>query len=551
MRGAPDRRGSALGGAALLPTALAAVLVTVPAVAQGFGYLAFPLPLFPLLPFAAFVLGLALSGEIRTITLRAASVGLLTVGALQLIALFGAQPLIVGVPAALLAAAAVAWRFPIAMLLSMIVVSGTYGTLDAYLKLKHGIYVDLVLASAWMATIWRLVRYGSPQRAWVWPGVAAVGIYMAITVLELPLAPESSAALRSLRSSTWYAMTFLLIAYAPLPSGASRRLARGVLLVATVVGAYAVLRWQIGPSQKEATLAAISSYTNFVDGKLGVFGSFTSRKELAAWAAFAMPLCLAYAIGMKDAWRLVAAAGAALAAVAVFVSEVRIGLLAGVAGTVVTFALVQASRGLPGLRLGATLASLLLVLAVGVGGFALAASSSSGASARFAKIFNPSTDLSVAGRTYKWRTAWSEIQSAPFGHGLGSAGVGQIRDGRFVTIASFDLDNGYLKVAYEQGLALAVLYVVALLALLLGLALRTLAASRPGDAVFGAAGCGALVVLLALMTAGVYQEGLPALLGWVLVGIGVRSFAAVPAPAHVRSSRVVPAELGLAPVRAT
>ncbi len=519
----------------LLATLAATALTCLPGLLQLYGYAGFgTLPLFPIAPVIVFVIGLGFDGALRKILLTAAGCGLLLLLALYLAVGVESQPAYGLVPIAVLSGAVAAARAPVATALVVAAISGAYGTIAAYTSIKHGIVVDFLLLSLWLAALWSLSRGAEQARAWIWPGVIGISAYLLLTGLSVAFADDTAAALRSFRSSGWYAMAFVLVAYAPWPRGSLMKLTRGLLVIALAVGGYALLRWQIGASVKETELARLTSYTNFLDGELGVVGTLTSRKELAAWGAMVLPLCVAYALAMNDAWRTVAGAGAIACAGAVFVTEVRIGLVAALAGVAVTLLLIQLAPGLPGARLGMGMVALIAALVVGGGAFVLTTSGDDASRDRFENILTPENDPSVQARLYKWRTAIKEIDERPFGYGLGTAGLAQIRDARFLNTASLDLDSGYLKVAYEQGLFIAVLYGLAVAALLVGLVLRVLTAVERTGVALGAAGCGALTALIVLMVAGTYQEGLPALAAWIVVGLGVSQFSRVAPAAQPR-----------------
>ena len=519
----------------VLATLAVTALACVPGLLQLYGVAGFgPVPLFPVTPLIVFVIGLGFEGAVRKVLLTAAGCGFLLLFALFMALALQSEPLYGLVPAAILAGAVAASRAPVATALTVAAITGAYGGVEAYTSIKHGVAVDFLLLSLWLAAAWSLARGGQPARAWIWPGVIGIGAYLLLTLLSVGFADDTTAALRSFRSSGWYAMSFLLVAYAPWPPGGLKRLTRGLLVVALAVSAYALLRWQIGASPEETELAARTSYTNYLDGELGVVGSFTSRKELAAWGALVLPLCVSYALAMRDGWRAVAGAAAIACAGAVFVTEVRVGLVAALLGVAVTLILLQLAPGLPGARLGIGAVGLIAAVVVGAGAFALTTSGDETSRQRFENILTPENDPSVQARLFKWRTAVKEIDERPFGHGLGTAGIAQIRDGRFLNTASLDLDSGYLKVAYEQGLFLAVLYALAIAALLVGLVLRVLSTQARTGVALGAAGCGALTALLVLMAAGTYQEGLPALAAWLVVGLGVSQFSRVTPTAQPR-----------------
>jgi hypothetical protein len=436
----------------------------------------------------------------------------------------GAVPLFAVLPVSLvLSAWLAAWRPEVSVVLVFLLAS-SYGSLDAFLNFPVGEVIDLLLIGLWINVIWVYFVRGRDRPIWIWPGVAVVAGYLFITAIQVFTADNSTLGFHGFRSLAWYVMSFILIAYAPWSAGTRRRIAKGFLLVALAAGAYATLRYVIGPAAKEAQLAAAASYTNFLDGQLGLFGSFTSRHELAAWCAVAIPFCAVFALGFKGPWRLVAAAAAGLCVVGLLGSEVRSALVGVVAGIALAFLLFQLARGFGGAHVGTTVVGLGAVAVLAVGVFALTAGADDKSLKRYEVIFTPTEDPAFQARLYKWRTALDEIDSNPTGHGLGTAGRVQRRYGRFRTIGSLEIDNQYLTFAYEQGLALTALFVIGLLMLLVDLARRSVATLDRTRATLGIAGATALISLMVLGLAGEYFTGLTALAAWVMVGVGAAGF---------------------------
>lgn len=450
----------------------------------------------------------------------------IVIGALATGFLIGSQPLVALVAPALLATTLVAVRYPAGAIVSVFLLTASYGSLDAFTGFPVGETVDLLLVALWLGVVWGFAVRRHRRSLWLWPGVVAVAFYLILTVVEVLWASSISIGLHSFRASSWYIMAFLLIGFAGLRQTTSDRLARAVVVVAMLVGGYAVLRLIVGPAGPERELAEASTYTNFVsvDEEVGLVGSLTSRHELAAWVCLAIPFCFALALAWRGRRRFIAIAAAGACTAALLGTEVRVGLVAAVIGAAVALALYQAARAFDGLHLGTTAAALGGALAVGAVAFSLTVGPTDRAD-RYGAIFDPSRDAAYQDRVYKWRTAIREIDTHPFGHGAGTAGRVYERYGRQETIASYDIDNSYLKVAYEQGWFVMVLFVAALLLLFFGLARRAVLTrdeARAGPAI-GA--CGVLAGLLVLFMVGVYVEGLPALAGWVMVGLGFAQFA--------------------------
>jgi hypothetical protein len=170
----------------------------------------------------------------------------------------------------------------------------------------------------------------------------------------------------------------------------------------------------------------------------------------------------------------------------------------------------------------ATLVAVALI--AGLASYSAVVAGDSARAQRFANILTPDRDPAYQARLVKWHSAVAALRGKPFGNGLGTAGRVQRRSGRFVTIASINVDNSYLKMAWEQGYAVLALYAAGLILLAGGLARRALFTTdrtRAGIAIGAAGTLGAYVVVL---FAGTYDEGLTALAAWLIVGLGVAQF---------------------------
>jgi riboflavin transporter FmnP len=91
-------------------------------------------------------------------------------------------------------------------------------------------------------------------------------------------------------------------------------------------------------------------------------------------------------------------------------------------------------------------------------------------------------------------------------------------------VAATGLDSSYLKIGIEQGPIVMVLFITALLALLVGLAVRAIATPDPTAAALGIGACGTVVALLVFFYTGFYVEHLQTLSAWLLIGIGAAQF---------------------------
>lgn len=433
------------------------------------------------------------------------------------------QPVAALVVPGILAIAAVALRYPTAIVLLLFAITGAYGSIQAFTALSTGKVADGLLAGLWVSVLLALVMRRRERPMILWPGIAFVALYVFLTAMEILTAQTPSFGLQAFRSSTWYLAAVLLLAYAGFTPGTWRRIARGMVFVAFLVGAYATFRWIVGPAPEEKALAlkSIGQY-NDVNGKLTLFGSFSSRHALAAWTAAAVPFCTASALTFRGRWRILAAAAAALCAVGLLGTEVRIALAAVVLGTALILLLYQVARAFPGLHLGATAGAVFAVIAVGAGLYALTTSGSAGQ--RYEALLNPSQDANYQARVHKWDTVLNDVDTHPLGHGIGTGGRVQRDYGQFSNISTVDIDNGYLKVAFEQGPGVMVLYIAGGLLLLFGLARRAVLTRDPARAGIGIASAGALFAFLIMLLSSVYSEDLVALGAWMMAAVGVAQF---------------------------
>jgi O-antigen ligase len=241
---------------------------------------------------------------------------------------------------------------------------------------------------------------------------------------------------------------------------------------------------------------------------------------LAAWTSTVIPFCFAMALTLSGRWRTLAFAACGLCLAGLVGSQVRAGIAGVVIGLGVVLVLYQFSRGFSGLHLGATALAVLAVVAAGA-----VILSNPAQRHRYQNILKPGQDQAFVERTYKWNEAVTDIARHPYGHGLGTAGTTQVHLGRFSTLGTYDIDNSYLKIALDQGIAVTILYASALLMLLGGLARRALLTTAPERAGPAIGACGALASFIVIIFTAVYIEGLTALALWVIVGLGVAQFA--------------------------
>lgn len=436
-----------------------------------------------------------------------------------------ANPLLALAAPVLLASAIACLRAPAAAVTLMLALCGTTSSLEAFTGISAGITVDVILAGLWGALFFSLVTTTRARPVWIWPGMVVIGLYLALTLGAVLTADSVLLGLESFRASGWYLAVVLLIGISGWSVVTHRRIARAVVLLTIAVAAYSTLRWIIGPSAAESALALQGASTfNNIGGETALFGTFSSRHQLGFWLAINIPFCLALGLAEQGRWRAFSFGAALLAILPLMATQVRAGLIGVVAGAIVVMVLGPVARGFPGLRLGAALGATAAVALIGAAAFSTTIAGSEEAADRYSNLLSPDEDPAFDRRTFKWSLALEEIDDHPLGQGLGTAGQIQERSPRFVNIAAFGVDNSYLKVAIEQGMAVMAILVAGLLALLAGLIKRSVSSPDRLGSALGLGAVGALTTGLLMFISGVYIESLIALSLWVVVGVGVAQF---------------------------
>lgn len=472
--------------------------------------------------------------SLRTRELNATTAWTVTLsGALVLVPHVTGHPTYaLAVPAVLLAAW-FATRRPDIAIAALVLTSGTYGSLNVYLHFHYLKLTDLLLAALWLAAAAKLLLRRRGGRRWLWAGVAAAVAYLLASLAQVWLSSDQHGALSAFEVAPWWMMTFLVVAYSGWSPDVHRRIVKAILVVALGVGAYAVLRYIIGPSSKEYLAAATSPY-NFVNGKLKLLGSFTNGADLGGWTAMMLPFCLACALGLRGRIRAVAAAAVPLLAVALLGSQLRAGAVAELLAALVTLILFQVTRAYPaGVRIGRTALAVMFAVVIGVGAFTIVATRGGDSSRYSALLTLNSNDPSFSEHSYKWDTALRDIAGHPFGYGLGTA-VGdngeppKVGGSELVPVNSFSVDNGYLKIALEQGIIIMAVFAAALLLILGGLARRAATTTDPLKATIAIGAAGSLTALIVLEGGGAFIESMPIIATWVVVGLGIAQFQGRP-----------------------
>ena len=145
---------------------------------------------------------------------------------------------------------------------------------------------------------------------------------------------------------------------------------------------------------------------------------------------------------------------------------------------------------------------------------------------RFETILDPANDLAFEDRQLKWEQVLDSVEENPLGRGLGTAGSGQAAAGDTIELADFNVDSSYLKIAYEQGLFVMVLFAVTAGGLLLSLVFGSLRTSSKEAAALGLGAAGVLLSVLVSFYTGMYIETTPIIGAWIIVGLGLSHFVA-------------------------
>jgi O-antigen ligase len=460
----------------------------------------------------------------------------------------------VGIPFAIFMAVVTA-RYPAATTVGAAFVSAILGTVQAFIGIGPGPLVDVILVGIWMVLLARVV-VGRPYDFVVWPALVGCGLFAAVTVIDMITADDLGLAWYGFRTTVWYMLALFALAYVGWPRETYRRIAIGFVGVAALVAAYATVRWVVGPAGPERELAELSGAginIDPIDKHLRVVGSFLTGHQLAFWAAFMAPFCLAISLWASGWRRVLALVAIGLCVLAMIASEARGPLPGFVVGGVLVLVLYQVARAFPGFKAGIAVLALATTAAVSGTVFVLGETDPERLD-RYANIVSPGDDPTFIQRELKWQQVLPAIEDRPFGHGLGTGGSGQTTVGSTVELSELNIDNSYLMIAYEQGLFAMVLFVAVMLALLVSLAVASARSRSREAAALGMGACGTLASVLVSFYTGLYIEVIPIASAWLIVGVGLSYFVArrrpedapAPAPAAIRRLRAEPADTGLA-----
>ena len=464
----------------------------------------------------------------RTLKWAVGGVGIVAGAIVSTFVALGNAILIAGL-AGLAVTAVAARRWPAQTVFTVFAISGTYGSIQAFTPLDTGPTVDLLLGALWLGLIPQLFSRRRDYDLVLWPGVAAILAYVLFTLASVVFAPDAYEGLRAFRQTTWYMLALVLVGYLGLRPPTRDQLAFGVVVVCALVGAYATLRWAIGPSAKEQAFAATTGEVKYdvAAGDTKLQGSLENGSILGLWTAVTIPFCVAAALGMRGKARLAGLAAVPLLTFGLLGSQVRTGAVAAIVGVGVVLVLYALSRGFRGPRLGALCGALVAVAITAVAIFPNTAGDSPEKVDRYKNILTPSRDFAFAERRFKWDSALRASVRSPLGQGLGTAGFRSVNQRFRPNETGGDVDNSYVMVAFEQGFPVMVFLIAALIVLLVGLARRAVWTLSPERAVIAVGAAGTLTALMLMFVTRLYIQSLASLAAWIIVGLGVAEFTRI------------------------
>lgn len=436
-----------------------------------------------------------------------------------------------------LAAGLVTYRWPATCVTVAFAMSGSYGSLKAFFGFPANGTATGVLAGMAVACVGALVFARRRQRVMVWPATVVMALYVVFVVASYLFSPVSAPALKVARTEGLYILGMLLIAYGPWREGTHRRARQAIVWAALGVGAYATLRYGIGAAPQERAQVTATAFNQTSSGHNKVQGSFPSGVELGLWTGSVIPYLVGVLLTARGRIRMVAIVALPLCLVGLLGSGLRTGLVAAILGTVVVLIVYAFAVSMPGSRPLVLVVAVLGLVGCGAVLFPHVVGGNVNTAHRYQDLLNPTQDSSFQRRLTKWEQAFSAVGGHPFGFGLGTVGP-EAQGQPTIRLVNQQLDSSYVRIAFEQGIAVMVLFVAGLVLLLTGLIRRgiaTLDRNRAGPAI---AAAGTLAAGMILMFTEMFLTAPCALAIWVIVGLGMAPFTRVRGrdqPASARS----------------
>jgi hypothetical protein len=476
------------------------------------------------------------------------SVALLGVGGLAALALafallaFGHSAIAAAIPAAFLGTL-IAVRWPHLAIGGLLATIGFELPLTAFFHLHVAGMVDGAILVLWIASAWTIVHNREQRPVWLWPGLVALCLYPLVSLPAIFTADTTALGFASWKLSSWHLLAFAALAVAPWPPGTYRRIAKTIVLVALAAAAYSLFVRFAGASASELAVARANIPGLPRHLPVPFFGSFFRDEDLATWGSVMIPTTTAFALAWRGPWRLLAILAACGSTFGLLEADRRAAFVGAVAGVLVVLLLFSMSaRAFGGRRLAITLIALGATLAIGAGIYGVTVARSPESAARFEGLLSPTQEKTFQIRQSRWDVAIQSADRHPLGVGLGHVGAVLQDRTSFSGEEIINLDSAYLKIAYEQGFPVLVLFVFGLITLFVSMAIGVTRTASQQRAMLGIAACGTLAAMATVFYAIFFIESLPAVAGWVVIGVGAGQFCKAPVVARA-GSRVPPPRL--------
>jgi len=381
------------------------------------------------------------------------------------------------------------------------------------------VLLDLALVFAVAGLVLR-DRGATPLEAWRNAGrparvaIAALGAWLVASALQTAQGGDLVVGVAGFRLTQAYVIAAVAGLLLLERTGWEReRLIQLTLLCIGLPAAYAALRSLVGPDPLERQFALDRPGVPAYGDVFRAVGSFSGAVGMASFLVPTAVFSLLLALQVPRV-RVLGLLVFASASVGVVASYARVGLVGLVVGLCFGGALALAIGA--STRTRKALVAVCLVVAVGVvsGSVVVASQTSSVLSTRAEAFLDPGSDESLQIRLATWERTIDDVRAAPLGSGLGTVG----RASGLGTDPTVTTDNSFLKILREQGVAVAPLFLLGLLALVatIGLGLRRTPSADRGIGIAALAG---FVSFLALAVAGEYVEQPGKLLAWTLLGV--------------------------------
>lgn len=426
-----------------------------------------------------------------------------------------------GIPGAILLTWLV-YKRPALGAVTLMALTASFGALSLYLTFPYKRAITILFIAFWAAMIVRLWVGRRRDQLSMPYGVLLAAAYVVVSAAQVVFSANAHVALAGFELAPLFLLSMFFVAYSQWLPETHVRIVRWLLVTGCLVGAYATFRMIVGPSSLERAWASRSIF-DFVNGHLKDIGSFLSAPDLAEWTSLMIPFFLSCALGLRGRMRVLSLCALPLLTIGLFASRERAPVLGASLAVIAVAILHVRPRAFSATRIAHTIAALLIIIGLGASAYGFGGGSDTGHS-YMALLTADTHDMSVAAHEYKWQIALHDLSGHPFGYGLGTAPAGYVSNARtthLLPVTGFSVDNGFLKIALEQGLAVMTLFGLALAFLAGGLVRGGLTLRDPARATLALGAAGTAICLFVLEGAGPYVDGVPVIAGWLVIGIGL------------------------------